>query len=47
MKTGRVVDEVAGEEPGWSSKTGKIEKPDGAMQRQPLRRATEAGRGQP
>ena len=26
VKTGRVVDEVAGEEPGWSSKTGKITK---------------------
>ena len=26
MKTGRVVDEVAGEEPGWSSRTGKIER---------------------
>lgn len=27
VKTGRVVDEVAGEEPGWSSKTGKINRP--------------------
>ena len=26
VKTGRVVDEVAGEAPGWSSKTGKIDK---------------------
>ncbi|TWB20312.1 ATP-dependent DNA ligase LigD phosphoesterase module /ATP-dependent DNA ligase LigD polymerase module [Nitrospirillum amazonense] len=26
VKTGRVIAEVAGEEPGWSSKTGKIEK---------------------
>ncbi|GAB1584360.1 DNA ligase D [Phyllobacterium phragmitis] len=26
VKTGRVVEEVAGEEPGWSSKTGKIER---------------------
>lgn len=26
VKTGRLVDEVAGEEPGWSSKTGKITK---------------------
>ncbi|MEE3627585.1 DNA ligase D [Nitrospirillum sp. BR 11752] len=26
VKTGRVIDDVAGEEPGWSSKTGKIEK---------------------
>lgn len=27
VKTGRLVEEVAGEAPGWSSKTGKIEKP--------------------
>jgi bifunctional non-homologous end joining protein LigD len=27
VKTGRQVADVAGEEPGWSSKTGKIEKP--------------------
>jgi bifunctional non-homologous end joining protein LigD len=26
VKTGRVVEDVAGEAPGWSSKTGKIEK---------------------
>lgn len=26
VKTGRIVEEVAGEAPGWSSKTGKIEK---------------------
>src|SRR5690606_19600223 len=26
VKTGRQVEEVAGEEPGWSSKTGKIDK---------------------
>ncbi|PTM91989.1 DNA ligase D [Mycoplana dimorpha] len=26
VKTGRLVDDVAGEEPGWSSKTGKITK---------------------
>ncbi|WP_454851463.1 DNA ligase D [Rhizobium binxianense] len=26
VKTGRGMDEIAGEEPGWSSKTGKIEK---------------------
>ncbi len=25
-KTGRVIDEVAGEKPGWSSKTGKIDR---------------------
>ena len=31
VKTGRVVEEVADEAPGWSSKTGRIEKPaDGA-----------------
>ncbi|SFG40094.1 ATP-dependent DNA ligase LigD phosphoesterase module /ATP-dependent DNA ligase LigD polymerase module [Palleronia marisminoris] len=27
VKTGRNVDEVAGEAPGWSSKTGKLEQP--------------------
>jgi bifunctional non-homologous end joining protein LigD len=27
VKTGRLVEEVAGEEPGWSSKTGRIERP--------------------
>ena len=27
VKTGRMVEEVQGEAPGWSSKTGKIEKP--------------------
>jgi bifunctional non-homologous end joining protein LigD len=26
VKTGRLIEEVAGEEPGWSSKTGRIEK---------------------
>lgn len=26
VKTGREIEEIAGEEPGWSSKTGKIEK---------------------
>jgi bifunctional non-homologous end joining protein LigD len=41
VKTGRVVEEVAGEEPGWSSKTGRIRrarKTDGAaapLQRKP------------
>ena len=30
INTGRTIDELEGEEPGWSSKTGKIEKPDGA-----------------
>jgi bifunctional non-homologous end joining protein LigD len=30
IKTGRTIDELEGEAPGWSSKTGKIEKPDGA-----------------
>ena len=28
VKTGRVVEEVAGEAPGWSSKTGRIEHPE-------------------
>ncbi|HMA16748.1 MAG TPA: DNA polymerase ligase N-terminal domain-containing protein, partial [Kiloniellaceae bacterium] len=27
VKTGRVVEEIAGEAPGWSSKTGRIERP--------------------
>jgi bifunctional non-homologous end joining protein LigD len=27
VKTGRSIDDVAGEAPGWSSKTGKIERP--------------------
>jgi bifunctional non-homologous end joining protein LigD len=30
VKTGRTIDELEGEPPGWSSKTGPIEKPDGA-----------------
>ena len=30
VKTGRLIDDVAGEPPGWSSKTGKIERADGA-----------------
>src|SRR3984885_3214858 len=29
INTGRTIDELEGEAPGWSSKTGKIEKPDG------------------
>src|SRR6516162_10636654 len=33
VKTGRTIDELEGEAPGWSSKTGKIEKPDGAADR--------------
>lgn len=28
VKTGRVIEEVAGEAPGWSSKTGRIERPE-------------------
>ena len=28
VKTGRLIDDVAGEPPGWSSKTGKIERAD-------------------
>jgi bifunctional non-homologous end joining protein LigD len=28
VKTGRGIDDVAGEAPGWSSRTGKIDKPD-------------------
>jgi len=30
INTGRTIDELEGEPPGWSSKTGKIEKPNGA-----------------
>ena len=30
VKTGRTIDQVAGETPGWSSKTGRIEKRPGA-----------------
>ena len=33
IKTGRTIDELEGEAPGWSSKTGKIENPDGAGRR--------------
>src|SRR5690349_17519613 len=40
-KTGRVVEEVAGEDPGWSSKTGKIEKPAETKQRATQRAETE------
>jgi len=31
-KTGRSIDQLAGEPPGWSSKTGKIEKPQGGVE---------------
>jgi bifunctional non-homologous end joining protein LigD len=30
INTGRTIDELEGEPPGWSSKTGKIERPNGA-----------------
>ena len=30
VKTGRTIDDLEGEAPGWSSKTGKIDKPEGA-----------------
>jgi bifunctional non-homologous end joining protein LigD len=30
INTGRTIDQLEGEPPGWSSKTGKIEKPNGA-----------------
>jgi bifunctional non-homologous end joining protein LigD len=33
VKTGRTIDELEGEAPGWSSRTGKIEKPNGAARR--------------
>jgi bifunctional non-homologous end joining protein LigD len=40
VKTGRSIDEVAGESPGWSSKTGKIEKVRAA--RAPAKPASDA-----
>src|SRR5205807_4442512 len=33
VKTGRLIENVAGEEPGWSSKTGRITKKSKAGQR--------------
>lgn len=39
-KTGRMVEAVAGEEPGWSSKTGKIER----ARKAPARRKKTAGK---
>ena len=42
---GRTIDELEGEAPGWSSKTGKIEKPDGAgAAAKPSREQAERGR---
>lgn len=35
VKTGRLIDEVAGEAPGWSSKTGKIAKPAARSRKKP------------
>ena len=40
VKTGRSVEEIADEAPGWSSKTGKIEKPSG-------RKVAATGRAKP
>lgn len=42
VKTGRVVDEIAGEAPGWSSKTGRIGKPKAPKPKAP-KRAKKAG----
>ena len=42
VKTGRVLEEVAGEAPGWSSKTGKIERTQDAKPKPP-RKAKKAG----
>ena len=36
VKTGRLVEQVAGEEPGWSSRTGRIERPDRPDSEPPL-----------
>jgi bifunctional non-homologous end joining protein LigD len=44
-KTGRVIEEVEGEAPGWSSKTGRIERPEhseASEKAKPPKRATEA-----
>ena len=35
INTGRTIDQLEGEAPGWSSKTGKIEKPDGGRRPRP------------
>ncbi|WP_163270930.1 DNA ligase D [Chelativorans alearense] len=35
VKTGRTLEEIAGEAPGWSSKTGRIEKPQAEPPRLP------------
>ena len=42
VKTGRRIDDVAGEQPGWSSKTGKIRKPRKAEPRSDLKGAKRA-----
>jgi len=42
VKTGRVIEEVEGEAPGWSSKTGRIEQPAEAKPAR-KKRATKAG----
>ena len=39
INTGRTIDQLEGEPPGWSSKTGKIETPDGDRGRAEFRRA--------
>ena len=44
VKTGRSIDDVAGEPPGWSSKTGKIERADGDGGRQAEFRRAQARR---
>src|SRR3546814_20247829 len=45
VKTGRVVEEIEGEAPGWSSKSGKIEQPASAKPAKPAvpKRARKAG----
>ena len=42
VNTGRTIDELEGEAPGWSSKTGKIEKPDGGAETSAITRTRKA-----
>ena len=41
INTGRTIDELEGEAPGWSSKTGKIEKPESAGRRRQSQSASQ------
>ncbi len=42
VKSGREIGEVAGEAPGWSSKTGRIERPDDPLAKKASRKAVKA-----